>query len=336
MKLALLDDYLGVALDMADWGRLAPRLEVTSFKEPIKDQDALVRTLVPFDAVMCMRERTALPRSVIERLPNLCLIVTTGMWNASIDIEGAAAERGILVCGTRDVGHLTAELTLEMILALARRTHFEERVMREGRWHVGLGQSVRGRTLALLGLGNLGRQVARFGQMLGMTTIAWSQNLSEDSADEAGCRLVARDALFREADYLTIHTRLSDRTRGLVGARELASMKPTAFLINTSRGPICDEPALYEALKNRTIAGAALDVYSEEPLPMSAPIRALDNVILLPHLGYVAEENWRQMYGDGLEAVEGFLAGKPVRVINVPRVDADRLRLPGSTDDRST
>jgi len=324
MKLALLDDYLGVALDMAAWQRLAPRLEVTSFREPIKDQDALVRTLLPFDAVMCMRERTALPRAVIERLPMLRLIVTTGMWNAAIDIEGAA-ERGILVCGTRDVGHLTAELTLEMILALARRTHFEERAMREGRWHVGLGQSVRGRTLALLGLGNLGRQVARFGQMLGMTTIAWSQNLSEAAAAEAGCRLVARDALFREADYLTIHTRLSDRTRGLVGARELASMKPTAFLINTSRGPICDEPALYEALKNRTIAGAALDVYSEEPLPMSAPIRALDNVILLPHLGYVAEENWRQMYGDGLEAVEGFLAGTPVRALNAPRMECNHL-----------
>jgi phosphoglycerate dehydrogenase-like enzyme len=319
MKLALLDDYLGVALDMADWHRLAPHLEVTSFKEPIKERDALVETLLPFDAVMCMRERTALPRAVIECLPNLRLIITTGMWNASIDIEGAAAERGILVCGTCDVGHLTAELTLGMILALARRTHFEERAMREGRWHVGLGQSVRGRTLALLGLGNLGRQVARFGQMMGMDTIAGSQNLSAGAANEAGCRLVTRDELFREADYLTIHTRLSDRTRGLVGARELASMKPTAYLINTSRGPICDEQALHEALKNRTIAGAALDVYSEEPLPMSAEIRTLDNVILLPHLGYVAEENWRQMYGDGLEAIEGFLAGKPVRALNAPR-----------------
>lgn len=319
MKLALLDDYLGVALDMANWRKLAPQVEVVSIREPIKDQSSLIQRLQPFDAVMCMRERTPLPRAVIEQLPNLRLIVMTGMWNASIDIEGAATERGILVCGTRDVGHLTAELTLEMILALARRTVFEGRAMREGRWHVGLGQSVRGRTLALLGLGNLGRQVARFGQMLGMTTIAWSENLSEASAMERGCRLVSREALFREADYLTIHTRLSDRTRGIVGARELASMKPTAFLINTSRGPICDEQALYEALRARTIAGAALDVYSEEPLPMSAPIRSLDNVILLPHLGYVAEENWTQMYGDGLEAVEGFLAGLPVRALNKPK-----------------
>ena len=316
MKLALLDDYLGVATQMADWHRLAPRLEVTSFREPIKDQDALVRTLLPFDAVMCMRERTPLPRSVIERLPSLRLIITTGMWNASIDIEGAATERGILVCGTRDVGHLTAELTLALILALARRTHFEERAMREGRWHVGLGKSVRGRTLALLGLGNLGRQVARLGQAFGMTTIAWSENLTETAAEASGCRLVSREALFREADYLTIHTRLSERTRGLVGAPELAAMKSTAYLINTSRGPICDEAALFDALQRKVIAGAALDVFSEEPLPHDAPIRSLDNVILLPHLGYVAEENWRQMYGDGLDAVEAFLAGRPIRALN--------------------
>jgi len=326
MKLALLDDYLGIATQMAPWSRMAPQLAVESLREPIKDPNVLVQYLAPYDAVMCMRERTPLPRDVIERLPNLRLIVTTGMWNASIDIEGAATERGIPVCGTRDVGHLTAELTLAMILALARRTHFEERALREGRWHVGLGQSVKHRTLALLGLGNLGRQVARLGQAFGMTTIAWSENLTAAAAEAAGCRLVSREALFCEADYLSIHTRLSERTRGLVGAKELALMKSSAYLINTSRGPICDEAALFDALTQRLIAGAALDVYSEEPLVSNAPIRLLDNVILLPHIGYVAEENWRQMYGDGLEAIEAFIAGCPIRVLNPKALSPDRSR----------
>jgi len=188
--------------------------------------------------------------------------------------------------------------------------------MREGRWHVRLGQSVRGRTLGILGLGNLGRQVAAFGRMLGMQTIAWSQNLTAAAAAEAGCKFVERAELLRASDYLTIHVRLSDRTRGLVGAAELGLMKPTAYLINTSRGPIVDETALFQTLRERRIAGAALDVYSREPLPMDDPIRTLDNVILLPHLGYASEENYRLMYGDGLEAVEGFLAGKPPRALN--------------------
>lgn len=317
MKLALLDDYHGVALQMADWGRLAGRVEVVSFDAPISDAAELVRKLAPFDAILAMRERTAFPRAVLEQLPKLRLLITTGMWNASIDIA-AAAELGIQVCGTRDVGHLTAELTLGLILALARQTPHEERALRQGRWQVRLGQSVRGRTLGLLGLGNLGKQLAGFGRMLGMETIAWSQNLTAAAASEAGCRLVERDELFTLADYLTIHVRLSERTRGLVGARELGAMKSTAYLINTSRGPIVDERALFEVLKDKRIAGAALDVYSKEPLPLDHPIRTLDNVILLPHLGYVSEENYRLMYGEGLEAVEGFLAGTPVRPLNAP------------------
>src|SRR5262245_30438058 len=230
----------------------------------------------------------------------------------------AATDLGIQVCGTRDVGHLTAELTLGLILALARQTPHEERALREGRWQVRLGHSVRGKTLGVLGLGNLGKQVAAFGRMLGMETIAWSQNLDAKAAAEASCRLVGRDELFRAADYLSIHVRLSDRTRGLVGTRELGLMKPTAYLINTSRGPIIDEPALFEALRDRRIAGAALDVYTKEPLPLDDPIRSLDTVILLPHLGYVSEENYRCMYGDGLPAVGGFLTGKPVRALNAP------------------
>ena len=317
MKLALLDDYHGVAREMADWERLAGRVEIVSFPAPIADATELVHRLSAFEAILAMRERTAFPRSVLEQLPKLRLLITTGMWNASIDID-AATELGIQVCGTRDVGHLTAELTLGLILALARQTSHEERAMREGRWHVRLGHSVRGKTLGLLGLGNLGRQVAAFGRALGMETIAWSQNLTAAAAAEAGCRRVERQELFTAADYLTIHVRLSDRTRGLVGAKELGLMKPTAYLVNTSRGPIVDERALFEALRDKRIAGAALDVYSKEPLPRDDPIRTLDNVILLPHLGYVSEENYRCMYGDGLEAIEGFLAGKPVRALNEP------------------
>ena len=317
MKLALLDDYHGVAREMADWERLAGRVEIASFPAPITNATELVHRLSAFEAILAMRERTAFPRSVLEQLPKLRLLITTGMWNASIDID-AATELGIQVCGTRDVGHLTAELALGLILALARQTSHEERAMREGRWHVRLGHSVRGKTLGLLGLGNLGRQVAGFGRALGMETIAWSQNLTAAAAAEAGCRRVERQELFTAADYLTIHVRLSDRTRGLVGAKELGLMKPTAYLVNTSRGPIVDERALFEVLRDKRIAGAALDVYSKEPLPRDDPIRTLDNVILLPHLGYVSEENYRCMYGDGLEAVEGFLSGKPVRALNEP------------------
>jgi phosphoglycerate dehydrogenase-like enzyme len=317
MKLALLDDYHSVALQMADWDRLAGRIEIVSFDAPIADTAELVRRLAPFDAILAMRERTAFPRSVLEQLPKLRLLITTGMWNASID-SAAAAELGIQVCGTRDVGHLTAELTLGLILALARQTPHEERALREGRWHVRLGHSVRSKTLGLLGLGNLGKQVSAFGRMLGMETIAWSRNLTATAAAESGCRLVERQELFRTSDYLTIHVRLSERTRGLVGAEELGAMKPSAYLINTSRGPIVDERALFEALRDKRIAGAALDVYSKEPLPLDDPIRGLDNVILLPHLGYVSEENYRLMYGDGLEAVEGFLAGTPPRALNAP------------------
>jgi phosphoglycerate dehydrogenase-like enzyme len=317
MKLALLDDYHRVALRMAGWEQLAGRVDIVSFETPMPDANDLVRQLGAFDAILAMRERTQFPRSVLERLPKLRLLITTGMWNAAIDIA-AATELGIQVCGTRDVGHLTAELTLGLILALARQTSHEERALREGRWHVRLGHSVRGKTLGVLGLGNLGRQVAAFGRALGMEPIAWSQNLTAMAAAEAGCRLVERDELFRAADYLSIHVRLSDRTRGLVGISELGLMKPTAYLVNTSRGPIVDEPALFEVLRTKRIAGAALDVYAKEPLPMDDPIRSLDNVILLPHLGYVSEENYRCMYGDGLEALEAFLGGKPVRALNTP------------------
>ena len=251
MKLALLDDYHRIALEMADWARLAGRVEVVSFDAPITDAAELVRKLAPFDAILAMRERTAFPRALLEQLPKLRLLITTGMWNASIDIA-AAAELGIQVCGTRDVRHLTAELTLGLILALARQTPHEERALRQGRWQVRLGQSVRGRTLGLLGLGNLGRQVAAFGRMLGMQPIAWSQNLSAMAAAEAGCRLVERDELFRAADYLSIHVRLSDRTRGLVGVNELELAEVGD--VSAVRGESFECPAILSVVEDGLVA----------------------------------------------------------------------------------
>ena len=315
MRLALLDDYYRNALMMADWGRLAGRVEVTAIDHHIADPDRLATVLQPFEAVMLMRERTRFPRAVIERLPNLRLLVTSGMWNASVDME-SATERGIQVCGTGDVGHLTAGLALGLMVALGRRIVVEGRALRGGRWQVSIGGSLRGRTLGILGLGALGTQVAGFGRMLGMEVIAWSQNLTAEKAAAGGAALVPLHELLARSDMVSIHLKLSDRTRGLLGAGELARMKPTASLINTSRGPIVDEAALLDALRRRVIAAAALDVHAVEPLPLDSPFRDLDNVILLPHLGYVTEENWRRFYGDALEDVEAFLDGRTVRPLN--------------------
>jgi phosphoglycerate dehydrogenase-like enzyme len=316
MRVALLDDYFGNALDMADWRR-RPGLQAESITDHIFDPDVLVSILEPFDAVVMMRERTKLPRSVIERLPRLKLIVTAAMWNVAIDID-AATENGIQVCGTGDVGNLTAELTLGLMIALARHIPSEERALREGRWQVRIGEGLKGKVLGILGLGKLGSQVAGFGRMLGMDVIAWSQNLTDEAATEKGARRVSKEELFTQADFISIHLKLSERSRGIVDAAALSRMKKTAYIINTSRGPIVDEQALYEALSAGRIAGAALDVYSTEPLPPDAPIRALDNVILLPHIGYVARENWRKIYGDALEDIEAFMGGKPLRPLNEP------------------
>jgi len=320
MRVALLDDYYDVALEMADWSRLGADWQVTSFAENVPEPDRLVEMLSSFDVVVLMRERTKFPRSVIERLPNLKLIITAAMWNAIIDMD-AATERGIAVCGTGDVGHLTAELTLGLMVALTRNIPFEERALREGKWQVRLGEGLHGKTLGLLGLGALGRQVAGFGRMLGMEVIAWSQNLTAEKAAEGGARHVPKEELFTRSDILSIHLKLADRTRGIVDAASLARMKPTAYLINTSRGPIVDEAALYDMLAAGHIAGAALDVYSVEPLPMESPFRRLDNVILLPHLGYVTRENWCRIYGDALEDIEAFREGRLLRCLNPEAVE---------------
>jgi phosphoglycerate dehydrogenase-like enzyme len=315
VRIAVLDDYQRVARDCADWDSLAPH-EVVFFHEPIP-ADELARTLGPFDAVALMRERTAFPAAVIEALPRLRLLVTTGMRNASIDLDAARAA-GVTVCGTDAAGHPTAELAWALILALARRIPQEDAWLRTGRWQTSVGVALHGKTLGVLGLGRLGGQIAGFGTAFGMRVIAWSQNLTADRAAECGAELVTRERLFGEADVLTIHLVLSERTRGLVGTAELASMKRAALLVNTSRGPIVDEAALAAALADGTIAGAAVDVYATEPVPPDHPLLVAPNTVLTPHLGYVTEDNYAVFYAQTVEAIAAFAAGEPVRVIAQP------------------
>jgi phosphoglycerate dehydrogenase-like enzyme len=315
-RIAVLDDYQRVAHRFADWSRLSAH-EVTFFHEPLGDLDAVARVLEPFDLVCAMRERTAFPAELLARLPSLRLLVTTGMRNAAIDLA-AAARHGVTVTGTSVPGLSTAELTWGLIIALARRIPLEDAGMREGGWQTTVGIDLRGRTLGIVGLGRLGSAVARVGAAFDMRLVSWSENLTPERAAECGASLVAKEELFRTADVVTIHLVLSGRTHGLVGARELGLMKPTAFLVNTSRGPIVDEPALVSALASGSIAGAGLDVYDREPLPADHPLRRAPNTVLTPHLGYVTEETYRAFYEQTVEDVEAFLAGRPVRVVVSP------------------
>ncbi len=315
MRLAILDDYQNVALTMADWDGLRPSLEIQTFRDTFASEDAAAAGLGDFEIVVAMRERTAFRRSLLERLPKLKLLVTTGMVNASIDIKAAAA-RGIVVSGTSSLRHPTAELTWGLMLALARNITREDAGMRRGAWQTTVGVGLHGKVLGILGLGKLGSQVATFGKAFLMEVIAWSENLTVEHANSLGVQRVEKQELFRRADFLTIHTVLSKRTRGIVGPEEFAAMKSTAYLINTSRGPIVEERALLAALETRKIAGAALDVYDQEPLPANHPLRRLENVILTPHLGYVTEENYRVFYGEAAENVRAYLAGNPIRVLN--------------------
>jgi phosphoglycerate dehydrogenase-like enzyme len=313
-RVAILDDYQGVARRMADWGRLPAGTEVVVFPDHLADPGAVAARLAEFDIVMAMRERTPFPRALLERLPRLRLLVTSGMRNAAIDLA-AAAERGILVCGTGGLPYPTAELTWALVLSLFRRVPAEDRATRAGHWQQTVGLGLNGKTLGVLGLGTLGSRVARVGRAFEMDVIAWSQNLTAQRAAEVGATLVGRDELLGRADLVTIHLVLGDRTRGLIGARELGLMKPSAYLVNTSRGPIVDEGALVRALRDGTIAGAGLDVFDEEPLPLDHPLRRLPNTVITPHLGYVTEETYRIFFGQALEDVEAFLRGAPVRVL---------------------
>jgi phosphoglycerate dehydrogenase-like enzyme len=314
LRLAVLDDYQGVAARFL--GHVGDDVEVVVFHDHVDDEDELVARLEPFDCVVAMRERTPFPARVLERLPGLKLLVTTGMGNASIDVDAAAA-RGIVVCGTGAVGAPTAELTIGLMLALARRIPHEDALVRAGGWQSTLGVELRGKTLGVVGLGNLGARVARVALALGMSVVAWSENLTPERAEEVDAtRAASLQALLAVADVVTIHLRLSDRTRGLLGRDELAAMKPTAFLVNTSRGPIVDEAALVAALHDGTIAGAALDVFDVEPLPEDHPLRTAPNAVLTPHVGYVTEENYRVFYAEAAEDIRGFRAGDPIRVLS--------------------
>ncbi|MFC0397678.1 D-2-hydroxyacid dehydrogenase family protein [Paraburkholderia rhizosphaerae] len=317
IRIAVLDDYQQVAATLADWTRLQPQAKPVFFHDHVADREALVARLEPFDAVVLMRERTAFDADLIAKLPNLRLIVTVGMWNAAIDLHAANA-RGIVVSGT-DAAEpaATPALTWGLILAITRNLHRESASLRAGGWQTSVGVDVHGKTLGLLGLGKIGQQVARFGAAFGMNVIAWSPNLTPERAAEAGARRVDKDALFREADVISIHLKLGDRSRGLVGAAEFAAMKPTAYLINTSRGPIVAEPALIEALQTQRIAGAALDVFDEEPLPPTHPYRFLPNVLATPHIGYVTENTYRGAYPQIVEGIRAWLDGQPVRELQV-------------------
>jgi phosphoglycerate dehydrogenase-like enzyme len=314
-RVALLDDYQGAALEMAEWGALGAGVDVEAFRDHLRDEPALLRRLAPFDAVVVMRERTPFPERVLAGLPRLRLLVTTGMANASIDVS-AATRLGIVVAGTDGQASPTVELTWALILAAARRIPQEDRATRGGRWQTSLGIGLDGKVLGIIGLGRLGAKVAVIGRAFGMRLLAWSQNLTDAHAAECGAERAAKETLLARADVVTIHLRLSARTAGLIGAADLRRMKRTALLVNTSRGPIVEEGALVEALRTGTIAGAALDVFDEEPLPPRHPFLSLDNLVLSPHLGYVTRENYGVFYRDAAADVAAFLRGAPERVLN--------------------
>lgn len=315
VRVAVLDDYQDVARKMTDWSVLPADVEVAVFRDHLTDQAAVARRLKDFDIVMAMRERTPFPRALLEQLPRLRLLTTTGMRNAAIDMQ-AAADCHVLVCGTGGILYPTAELTWGLVLSLLRHIPDEDQATRAGRWQVSMGLGLHGKTLGLMGLGRLGSEVARVGNAFQMDVIAWSQNLTAERAAERGATLVSKDELLARADILSIHLVLSARSRGLIGHQELNRMKPTAYVINTSRGPIVDEAALIAALRDGTIAGAGLDVFDEEPLPLDHPLRRTENTIITPHIGYVTEETYKVFFAETVENIQAFLKGAPVRVLH--------------------
>jgi phosphoglycerate dehydrogenase-like enzyme len=305
-KIAVLDDYQNAALESADWSVLGQRADIAVFQDHLADPEAVVERLQPFDVVCVMRERTPLPRNIIERLPNLKLIASTGAGNASIDVA-AAGEHGIAVVHTGYSSDPAIEFTWALILASTRHIVTESNSVRSGGWQQTVGADLRGKTLGVLGLGRIGSEVARIGRAFGMNVVAWSENLTPQAAEAAGATLVSKNQLFERADILTIHLVLSGRTSGLIGAAELARMKPTARLINTSRGPIVEEQALASALKNKQIAGAAIDVFDVEPLPPDHPFRSLENVLATPHIGYVSQGLYKTFYEDTVSNIRKWL-----------------------------
>jgi phosphoglycerate dehydrogenase-like enzyme len=313
LRCAILDDYFNIALEIADWSAIADRVDVTIFDQPFASPEAVVSALKDFEIVCAMRERTAFPRAVLEALPKLKLLITSGMRNAAIDSE-AAKERGIVLCGTQWSQDPTAPLTMGLILELTRGIGRENARMHAGEpWQKFCGIEIEGKTLGVVGLGKLGAKMAGLAKAFDMKVIAWSPNLTPERCKEVGVGYATKEELFATADVVTVHVVLSQRSRGLVGREDLARMKPTAYLVNTSRGPIVDEAALLDTLQQRKIAGAGVDVFSVEPLPVDHPFRKLDNMVVTPHLGYVSRDAFRAHYGQMVDGIGAWLKGEPLR-----------------------
>lgn len=314
VKIAILDDYADVSQKMADWSQLPGEFQPVVFIDNLVEHDPLVERLMNFEIICAMRERTPFPAELVERLPNLKLFITSGMRNKAVAFDALRAQ-GVVCCGTESPGTTTFEHTWALILAAARGISHDDRMMKEGKWQTQIGVDLKGKTLGVLGLGKLGGFVSQVAPLFGMKVIAWSENLTQERCDEMNVEKVSKEELLKRSDILTIHTILSDRTRGLIGAEDLALMKSSAILINTSRGPIVDEEALLKVLQDRKIRGAAIDVFSQEPLPSNHPIRSLDNVLLTPHMGYVTEETYKLFYRQMVENILAWHKGEPVREI---------------------
>ena len=315
VQIAMIDDWQDVARDVVDWSVLEPIGQVSFIHDYPGDNDTLAARLGEFEVICVMRERTRFDEDLLRRLPKLKLLVTGGMRNAALDLKAAAAQ-GIQVCGTDSYKHAAPELTWALIMAATRNLVVEANALRAGLWQQSLGGDLHGKTLAILGLGSIGTRVARFGQVFGMRVIAWSENLTAERAAEVGVTCVSKQELFEQADVLSIHLVLSERSRGLVDAQALDWMKPSALLVNTARGPIVDEAALIKALQKRRLAGAALDVFEQEPLPPHHPFRTLDTVLATPHVGYVSQQNYQQFFSQMIEDIQAWSAGEPIRVLS--------------------
>jgi phosphoglycerate dehydrogenase-like enzyme len=313
VQIAVIDDWQDVARDVVDWSALDSIGEVSFVHDYPADNQTLAKRLGEFEVICVMRERTRFDADLLRQLPKLKLLVTGGMRNAALDLK-AAAELGIQVCGTDSYKHAAPELTWALIMAATRNLVVEANALRAGKWQQGLGGDLHGKTLAILGLGSIGQRVAQFGQVFGMRVIAWSENLTPERAAEAGVTYVSKQQLFEQADVLSVHLVLSERSRGLVDAQALAWMKPSALLVNTARGPIVDEAALVKALQKNRLAGAALDVFDVEPLPVNHPFRTLENVLATPHVGYVSQQNYHQFFSQMIEDIQAWSAGEPIRL----------------------
>jgi D-3-phosphoglycerate dehydrogenase len=313
LRCAIPDDYFKISMKFADWSKITDRVELTVFEQPFKSQDEAASALKDFEIILAMRERTAFPRAMFDRLPNLKLMITAGMRNAAIDFE-AAKDHNVVLCGTSFARDPTAPLAMGLILELTRKIGRESARMHAGEpWQANMGMEIEGRTLGVIGLGKLGNKVAKLAQAFGMKVIAWSPNLTPEKCAEAGVTYATKEELFENADVITIHVVLGPRSRGLVGKEDLHRMKPTAYIVNTARGPIIDEQALLEVLQDKKIAGAGIDVFSVEPLPVDHPFRKLDNMVITPHLGYSTEEVFRGHYVQMVEGIDAWFKGEPVR-----------------------